>query len=170
MNGILEKVEITEKNFEELCLLAEDVVHQLYMDFSAYDAEGNDIFMKYWKDSDFHAVRPLVRQERAAMEALPESRLLYDLFRRGDEIGAVRYYTVKEIRPWVEPILPKALHIFRKGTRAGGETPYRAADSVSDDCLTAAFAREVRNMMMIFAAQRLQAADTQTAGQKNSGM
>lgn len=170
MNGILEKVEITEKNFEELCLLAEDVVHQLYMDFSAYDAEGNDIFMKHYrKDGNFKgAVRPLILQERAAMEALPENRLLYDLFRRGDEIGAVRYYTVKEIRPWIEPILPKALNMLRKGTRASGETPYRAADSVSDDLLTAAFAREVRNMMMIFAAQRLQAADTQTAGLKNS--
>ena len=158
MNGILEKVEITEKNFdfEKLLQLAEDVVGQLHMEFSAYDAEGNDIFMKYWRDDcDFNAVRPLILQERAAMEALPESRLLYDLFRRGDDFAAVKCYTVKEILPWIEPILPKALHMFRKGTRASGDTPYRAADSVPDDILTAAFAREVRNMMMIFAVQKL---------------
>lgn len=160
MNGILEKVEITEKDFEELSRLAEDVAGQLHMEFAAYDADGNDIFMKYWKDDgDFNAVRPLILQERAAMEALPESRLLYDLFRRDDDFAAVKSYTVKEIRPWIEPILPKALNMFRKGTRASGDTPYRAADSVPDDILTAAFTREIRNTMLIFAAQRAQAAD-----------
>ena len=62
------------------------------------------------------------------------------MFRRGDDIGKVRYYTLEDVRPWIAPILPKALHLFRKGTNICGETNYVAADSVPDDYLTAAFA------------------------------
>lgn len=160
MNGFREKTGITEVNFEEMCLLAEDVMNQLYMNFSDYDAEGNDIFTKHYrKDGDFEKDSPLLHKERMAIMELPESHLLYDLFRRGDDLTDVRYYTLEEIRPWIEPIIPKALHLFRKGTNDCGETLYMAADSVPDDYLIAAFAREVRNMMMIFAGQKLFSAD-----------
>lgn len=158
MNGFTEKVEITEKDVEEMCQLAEDVMDQLHMNFMSYDAEGNDIFNKYYsKEGDFEKdIRPLILQEHMDMEKMLESQLLYDLFRRGDDIGKVRYYTTEEIRPWIEPIIPKALQMFRKGTNHCGDCPYRAADSVPDSCLIAAFAREVRNRMMIFAGQRMQ--------------
>lgn len=162
MNGFMEKVEITERDTEEMCQLAEDIVDQLHMNFMAYDAEGNDIFNKYYSgENDFEKeTLPLILQEHMDMEKMPESQLLYDLFQRGDDIGNVRYYTAEKIRPWIEPIIPKALQMFRKGTNHSGEYPYRAADTVPDSHLIAAFAREVRNRMMIFAGQKLQAADT----------
>lgn len=153
MNGFMEKVEITEENIEEMCQLAEDVRHQLHMHFMAYDTEGNDIFNKYnSREGDFETES---LQERMAMAALPESDLLDDLFYRGDDIGKVRYYTTEEIRPWIEPIIPKALQMLRKGTGSTGDCPYRAADTVPDSYLIAAFAREVRNRMMISAGQKL---------------
>lgn len=85
MNGFTEKVEITEKDVEEMCQLAEDVMDQLHMNFMSYDAEGNDIFNKYYsKEGDFEKdIRPLILQEHMDMEKMPESQLLYDLFRRG---------------------------------------------------------------------------------------
>ncbi len=92
MSGFLEKTVITQDDFDEMCRLAEDVVQQLYMDFEAYDEQGNDIFSKHYRqDQAFEEdTRQLVRKECAAMDELPESRLLYDLFRRGDDIGKVR--------------------------------------------------------------------------------
>lgn len=152
------KIKITEADFEKMAMLAEDVMHALYMNYTDYDREGNDILSKYTPyDGDFKKdILPLVRKERENMlKEEPYDELLYDLFRRGDDIGKVRYYTLEDIRPWITPILPKALHLFRKGTNCSGETDYVAADSVPDDYLTAAFAREVRNMMMIFAGQKL---------------
>lgn len=97
MNRFVEKAVITQENFEEMCRLAEDVVQQLYMDFGAYDDQGNDIFSKHFRPDSDHGkdIQTLVFKERAAMNDLPESRLLYDLFRRGDDIGQVRYYTVE---------------------------------------------------------------------------
>lgn len=50
--------------------------------------------------------------------------------------------------------------MFRKGTSDCGETCFKAADSVPDEYLIAAFTREVRNMMMIFAGQTMQAASS----------
>lgn len=157
MNGTREKIEITEVDIEEMCFLAEDVMNQLYMNFSDYDEEGNDIFMKYYCEggNDEKDIASLIIRERVHMYKTCESRLLYDLFRRGDDIGNVRYYTLKDIRPWIEPIIPKALHLFRKGSGDSGETNYIAAKMVSDDYLIAIFAREVRNMMMIFAGQKM---------------
>ena len=152
------KIEITEADYEEMARLAEDVMQELYMNYSHYDREGNDILSKYMPyEGDFvKDVLPLVREEQKNMlKEEPYDELLYDLFRRGDDIGKVRYYTLEDIRPWIAPILPKALHLFRKGTDCCGETDYAAGISVPDDYLTAAFAREVRNMMMIFAGRRL---------------
>lgn len=151
------KTEITETNIEEMCILAEDVMQQLYMRYEGYDGEGNDIFEKHYrKGADFDTeVLPLIRKEREALLDDSNGRLLHDLFRRGDEIGKVRYYTLSDIRPWIEPLLPKALQIFRKGTGCSGDCNYVASSSVPDDYLIAAFSREVRNMMMIFAGQRL---------------
>ncbi len=145
---------ITEADAEEMCRLAEDVMQELYMNFAQYDAEGNDIYVKHdWRREDY-------KKEIEALREDPNERLLYDLFRRGDEIGKVRYYTLEEIRPWIEPIIPKAIQIFRKGTADGtGETTYAAAETVPDDYLIAMFAREVRNMMMIFAGQQMQKED-----------
>lgn len=157
MNGTREKTVITEQNIEEMCILAEDVMQQLYMRFCDYDAEGNDIFEKYYTPgADFERdIWPLVQKERMPLFAAPESELLYNLFWRGDDIRDVQYYTLEKIRPWVEPLIPKALQLFRKGTSDSGECIYVAAASVPDEFLIAAFAREVRNMMMIIAAQRL---------------
>lgn len=162
MNGFREKIEITQENIEEICRLAEDVMDQLHMNFWAYDAEGNDISAKYDRmDGGFdEETRSLIFNGKMSMEKLPESELLYNIFRRGDYIGNVRCYTLEDIRPWIEPIIPKALHLFRKGTNNCGEVPYRAADCVPDDYLIAAFAREVRNMMMIHAGQRMQSDKT----------
>ncbi len=145
---------ITEADAEEMCRLAEDVMQELYMNFAQYDAEGNDIYVKHdWRREDY-------KKEIEALREDPNERLLYDLFRRGDDIGKVRYYTLEEIRPWIEPIIPKAIQIFRKGTADGtGETTYAAAETVPDDYLIAMFAREVRNMMMIFAGQQMQKED-----------
>lgn len=157
MNGTREKTVITEQNIEEMCILAEDVMHQLYMHFWDYNAEGNDIFEKHYKPgADFERdIRPLAQKERFPLFTAPESELLYLLYRRGDDIGDVEHYTLEKIRPWIEPLIPKALQLFRKGTNDSGECAYVAAASVSDEYLIAAFAREVRNMMMIFAGQRL---------------
>lgn len=157
MNDIYRKIEITEANIEEMCRLAEDVMHQLYMNYTDYDEEGNDIFQKYFrKDADFEKeIYPMIRREREPLIKHPDSKLLYHLFWRGDEIGEVRYYTLEDIRPWIEPLLPKALHLFRKGTNSNGDCDYVAASSVPDEYLIAVFSREVRNMMMIFAGQRI---------------
>lgn len=139
-----EKIAITEQNIEEMCRLAEDVMQVLYMDYFFYDEEGNDRLL-----SEFE------KEKREAIYNDPCAHLLYHLFRRGDKIEDVRYYSQKEIIPWVEPILHKALMLFRKGTGEYGETNYIVADRVSDNYLVAAFTREVRNMMMIFAGQIL---------------
>lgn len=162
MNGIGEKVKITEANIEEMSRLAEDVMHQLYMNYYAYDAEGQDIFEKYYREeADFKKdISPLIRAEMAVLREDPNCGLLRKLFRRGDNIGDVRYYTLEDIRPWIEPLIPKALHLFRKGTNDCGDTNFMAEESVPDEYLIAAFSREVRNMMMIFAGQKLQREDT----------
>lgn len=157
MNGRRAKIEITEADYEKMCLLAEDVMQQLYMHYSAYDEDGNDIFEKYYKrEGDWEENKEFMHKEEFALMETCENKLLYELFRRGDEIGKVRYYTLEDIQPWIDPILPKALKLFRKGTGDGyGETDFVAASAVPDDYLTEAFSREVRNMMMIFAGQRL---------------
>ena len=154
MNGTREKTLITEQNIEEMCILAEDVMQQLYMRFYDYDADGHDIFQKHYRTGADNE-EELARKEREPLFTAPESDLLYHLFQRGDDIGDVRYYTSEKIRPWIEPLIPKALQLFRKGTNDSGECDYIAAASVPDEYLIAAFAREVRNMMMIFAGQRL---------------
>lgn len=155
------KTIITETDYESMCRLAEDVMQELYMNFSAYDEEGNDIFAKhYGSGQDFEKeILPKIREEQEKMFEDPNCNLLHDLFRRGDKIGDVRYYTLEDIRSWIEPILPRALQMFRKGTGDTGETEFAAAPSVSDEYLIEAFAREVRNMMMIFAGQQLQQED-----------
>lgn len=161
MNSEKEKVVITEINIEEMCLLAEDVMQQLYMNFADYDENGNDLIMKYnRKGTDYEKdIAPLIREERETLLKCPEYHLLYDLFCRSDDIGKVRYYTLEDIRPWIAPIIPKVLQLFRKGTNDCGETNFVAAESVPDDYLMAVFSREVRNMMMMFAGQRMQRED-----------
>lgn len=139
-----EKIVITEQNIEEMCRLAEDVMQVLYMEYFFYDEEGNERLLS-----------ELEKEKREAIYNDPYAYLLYHLFRRGDKIEDVRYYSQKEIIPWVEPILHKALMLFRKGTGEYGETNYIVADRVSDNYLVAVFTREVRNMMMIFAGQIL---------------
>ena len=158
MNTITPKKEITEADYEKMCHLAEDVMQELYMNFASYDEEGNDVFMKHRgeNESGEEADYLSAREEHRSMFENPNGELLYNLFRRGDDIGDVRYYTLEDIRPWIEPIIPKALQMFRKGTNVCGETEYVAAPTVPDDYLIEAFAREVRNMMMIFAGQKLQ--------------
>lgn len=157
MNGIHEKIEITEVNIEEMSRLAEDVMHQLYMNYQDYDADGRDIFTKYYNtEGDYER---LIQTEMETLLNDPNAHLLYHLFRRGDDIGHVRYYTKEDIIPWIEPIIPKALNLFRKGTNECGDTNFVVAKSVPDDYLLAAFVREVRNMMMIFAGQELQRKD-----------
>ena len=136
-----EKIIITEQNIEEMCRLAEDVMRVLYMNYFYYDEEGNE---RAWPED---------AEKKAAIYDDPLSRLLYNLFRRGDKLEDVRDYTQKDVIPWVEPILHKAIQLFRKGTGGFGETSYVAAENISDDYLIALFAREVRNMMMIFAGQ-----------------
>ena len=157
MNGIYEKVEITETNIEEMSQLAEDVMHQLYSNYQDYDADGRDIFTKYYNTEEEYEkdIHPLIQTEMRTLLNDPNAHLLYYLFRRGDDIGHVRHYTKEDIIPWVEPIIPKALNLFRKGTNECGDTNFVAAKSVTDDYLIAVFAREVRNMMMIFAGQRM---------------
>lgn len=118
-----EKIEITEKDMEEMCQLAEDVIQQLRY--------------QYCEERD-------------------NADLLEKLFRRGDDIGDVRDYTKDDILPWIEPIIPKVLKLFRDRTSLCGDTNFVAGKSVPDEYLIAVFAREVRNMMMIFAGQRLQ--------------
>ena len=139
-----EKIVITEQNIEEMCRLAEDVMQVLYMEYFFYDEEGNERLLS-----------ELEKEKREAIYNDPYAYLLYHLLRRGDKIEDVRYYSQKEIIPWVEPILHKALMLFRKGTGEYGETNYIVADRVSDNYLVAVFTREVRNMMMIFAGQIL---------------
>lgn len=148
-----EKIKIKESDIEEMCMLAEDVLQQLHMNFYHYDENGIDIFAKY----DTFKNEKERKEESQRLMDMPESRLLYDLVRRGDDIGDVRYYTKEDIVPFVEPILPKALCMMRRGTAEGvGNTDFAADETVSDDYLIAVFAREVRNLMMIFAGQRMQ--------------
>lgn len=89
MNGNQEKVEISQQDTWELSALAEDVMHQLYTNFHAYDAEGNDIFEKHYRPGgDYEKdISPLVHREQMDTMELPENLLLYNLFRRGDGIG-----------------------------------------------------------------------------------
>lgn len=161
MNGIHEKIEITEVNIEEMSRLAEDVMHQLYTNYQDYDADGRDIFTKYYStERDYEKdIHPLIWAETEMLLNDPNAHLLYHLFRRADDIGHVRYYTKEDITPWIEPIIPKALNLFRKGTNECGDTNFVVAESVPDDYLIAVFTREVRNMMMIFAGQKLQRKD-----------
>lgn len=155
------KIELTELNIEEMCIFAEGVMHALYMNYADYDDEGNEIAAKYYdKCKDFHAIHPSIIEEKKRLIDSLSNNLLYNLFRRGDEIGEVRDYTLEDIKPWIEPLIPRALGIFRKGIGVLDDNNYIVADSVSDEYLIALFAREVRNMMMIFAGQRLQAKST----------
>ena len=155
------KIELTEWNIEEMCVFAETVMHALYMNYMDYDDEGNQIFDKYYDSSkNYDEIRPFIRKEQEKLFDCSERFLLFDLFRRGDDIGDVRYYTLEDIKPWIEPLIPRALGIFRKGIGVLDDNNYIVADSVSDEYLIALFAREVRNMMMIFAGQRLQAKST----------
>lgn len=169
MNYMMETpVPVTERDFEKLSMLAEDVMQTLYMRYSDFDSDGNDILMKYYKGRQVvsdetweQEICPLSREEKNQLMDSPEDMLLANLFRRGDDISDVRYYTLSDIRPWIEPLIPKALGIFRKGTgEVTGDTNYVAAKTVSDEILIAAFAREVRNMMMIFAAQKFKRDDS----------
>lgn len=159
MNDIYTKIEITQENIEEMCRLAEEVMHALYMNYHDYDDEGNEIFQKYFCDgADFEKeIMPLIRKEKEAIINHSDADLLYHLFRRDDDIGKVRYYTSEDIRPWIEPLIPKALNLFRKGvkTLANFECNYVAASCVPDEYLIALFSREVRAMMMICAVQRM---------------
>ena len=50
MNYMMETpVPVTERDFEELSMLAEDVMQTLYMRYHDFDEEGNEILMKYYK-------------------------------------------------------------------------------------------------------------------------
>ena len=140
----MQNITITEYDIEAMCQLAEDVMQKLYMEYIFYDDDGNEID---WTD--------LPKEETEKLFADPKTKLLYELFRRGDRIEDVRYYTQEQILPWIEPILHKVIQLFRKGTGWRGETLFVAADSVSDQYLTSVFIREIRNMMMIFAGQIL---------------
>ena len=69
-----EKIIITEQNIEEMCRLAEDVMQVLYMNYFYYDEEGNE---RAWPED---------AEKKAAIYDDPLSRLLYNLFRRGDKL------------------------------------------------------------------------------------
>ena len=148
----MEEMKITEKDYEEMCQLAEDVEYCLRTRFNEFDAEGNKIREKYTSNCEDYErdVLPLIQQEMDAQEALPEYDLLSDLY-FSPKLGyqEVRTYTRKDIIPLIEPIIPKALCMFRKGTAQSpwSKCAYRAADSVPDEFLIAALAREVRNVM-----------------------
>lgn len=66
MSGILGETEITERDFESLCRLAEDVVFQLRMNYHRFDDRGNENS----------------REQRLALINAPEDQLLEDLFCR----------------------------------------------------------------------------------------
>ena len=152
------KIKLTELNIEEMCIFAEAVMHVLYMNYADYDEEGNEISAKYYDNSEnVDKIRSMIIEAKKVLMNCSNNNLLYNLFHRGDEISEVKYYTLEDIKSWIEPLIPKALGIFRKGIGILDDNNYVVADSVSDDYLIALFAREVRNMMMIFAGQRLQA-------------
>lgn len=150
MNMIDEKVEITEANIDEMSQLAEEVVDELHFYYQCYDADGRRIIEKY---REWERMRPrdFFKKMEAISKEEPNAVLLFSLLRRGDDIGHVRYYTKEDIIPWVEPIIPKALQLFRRG-EAG--TDFVVAKSVPDDYLIAAFARAVKTMMMFYAGQK----------------
>lgn len=89
------------------------------------------------------------------MEAIskeePNAVLLFNLFRRGDDFLYVHRYTKEDIIPWVEPIIPKALQLFRNGEV---HIDFVVGKSVPDDYLIAAFARAVRTEMMFHAGMK----------------
>lgn len=152
------KTKLIELNVEEMCVFAEAVLDALHMNYIDYDDEGNQIFDKYYDSSkNYDEIRPFIRKEQEKLFDCSERFLLFDLFRRGDDIGDVRYYTLEDIKPWIEPLIPRVLGIFRKGIGILDENNYVVADSVSDEYLIALFAREVRNRMMIFAGERMHA-------------
>lgn len=158
METINQKIEITELNIEEMSVLAESVLNALHINYTDYDEEGNEIFAKYYDIyKDYDEISPLVREEKIKLYNCPDCSLLGNLFRRGDRIGDVRYYTLEDVKPWIEPLIPRVLGIFRKGVGTIGDCNYVAATSVPDEYLITLFAREVRNRMMIFAGQRRQA-------------
>ena len=78
-----EKIVITEQNIEEMCRLAEDVMQVLYMEYFFYDEEGNERLLS-----------ELEKEKREAIYNDPYAYLLYHLFRRGDKIEDVRYYSM----------------------------------------------------------------------------
>lgn len=152
------KIELTELNIGEMCIFAEAVLDALHMNYIDYDDKGNQIFDKYYDSSkNYDEIRPLIRKEQEKLFDCSDRFLLFDLFRRGDDIEDVRYYTLEDIKPWIEPLIPRALGIFRKGIGILDDNNYVVADSVSDEYLIALFAREVRNRMMIFAGERMHA-------------
>ncbi|MBD5452331.1 MAG: hypothetical protein HDR25_06785 [Lachnospiraceae bacterium] len=152
MNMIDEKVEITEANIDEMSQLAEEVVNELLLYYQCYDADGRIIIEKY---REWESMRPrdFLRKMEVTSKEEPNAGLLFNLFRRGDDFRYVRRYTKEDIIPWVEPIIPKALQLFRNGEVS---IDFVVAKSVPDDYLIAAFARAVRTMMMFYAGQKWQ--------------
>lgn len=150
MNMIDEKVEITEANIDEMSQLAEEVVDELYSNYQCYDADGRRIMEKY-REWERRWARDFFKKLEAISKEEPNAVLLFNLFRRGDDFLHVRRYTKEDIIPWIEPIIPKALQLFRNGEVS---IDFVVAKSVPDDYLIAAFARAVRTEMMFYAGQK----------------
>lgn len=150
MNMSDEKVEITEANIDEMSQLAEEVVNELQLYYQCYDANGRRMVEKYrewWRMRTYDFFKNM----EAISKEEPNAVLLFKLFRRGDDFIHVRRYTKEDIIPWIEPIIPKALQLFRNGEVS---IDFVVAKSVPDDYLIAAFARAVRTMMMFYAGQK----------------
>ncbi len=72
-------VPVTERDFESLSRLAEDVMQVLYMCYDDFDAEGNEIFTKCYKRWDKadeetweREIHPAIREEQIKLMDLPE--------------------------------------------------------------------------------------------------
>ena len=103
----MQNITITEYDIEAMCQLAEDVMQKLYMEYIFYDDDGDEFD---WTE--------LSKEETEKLFADPRTKLLYELFHRGDRIEDVRYYTQEQILPGSLPFYIKLYSCFEK-ERAG---------------------------------------------------
>lgn len=149
---------ITEANVEEMMRLAEDVCRALDMNYNSYNSEGYNIFDKYYReDAPEDSIKQPLEEQRRNRDG--KETLLIELYHEERTLTEVININIEELLELLQPILNKAIGIFRKGTGFDGETNYRVAESVNYKYLTKLFGMRVRDMMLIHAAQKSDVAD-----------
>lgn len=137
--------EINMDDIEEMILLADDVVKQIFFNYRFYDTNGSEreleeVILDTRNNEDKSLLHILKRSNVCLQDALNVSA---DSLRCG----------------LLKPYLKKALGIFHNGTiqdTVFNDTNFRASDSISNEYLLNLFAMRVRDFMIIYAVQRVE--------------